>query len=159
VVKKKNVGNKFLNETNFMLDVKKILKDKPGSFVSYFIPLLVLSENNVQLIDVITLYGLEKLEDAIEKLGGSTVTFPTWNTIDTLVSDAYLLSRFDKLINTIDERRAIEEEFDAPFQSLRERVRALRSSLIKKPALPGDRKTKQWLKNLESVKEEISSSE
>jgi hypothetical protein len=142
-----------------MLDIKKILKDKPGSFVSYFIPLLVLSENNDQLIDVITLFGLERLENAIELLGGSTVTFPTWSTVDTLVSDAYLLSKFDTLINTADNKRVMEEEFGAPFESLRERVRALRSSLMKKPPLPGNQKTKQWLKNLEEVKKEISNSE
>jgi len=141
-----------------MLDVKKILKDKPGSFISYFIPLLVLSENNDQLIDVLTLFGLEKLEIAIEQLGGSTVTFPTWNTIDSLVNDAYLLSRFDTLITTADSKHVMEEEFGAPFESLRERVRALRGSLIKKPVFPGARKTKAWIKDLEKVKKEIHES-
>jgi hypothetical protein len=144
-----------------MLNIKQILKDKPGWFVSYFILLLVLSEDNDKLIDVLELFGIEKLEVAIERLGGSTVTFPTWQTIDTLVSDAYLLVRMDSFLTTAEYKRELEKEFGAPFKSLKERAKALRSS-INKPItngeFPGARKAKKWNKNLADIKVDIETS-
>ena len=66
------------------VDVKRVLREKPGSFMVYFLPLLVMAENNVELLDLLELFGLDKLAEAIERLGGSRIVFPTWETVDEI---------------------------------------------------------------------------
>lgn len=83
------------------VDVKRVLREKPGTFVTWFLPLLVMAENHVELIDLLELFGLDRLDEAVERLGGSRIVFPTWATIDALVRDAYLVSRLDSLIGKV----------------------------------------------------------
>src|ERR1700746_2065722 len=113
------------------VDVKQVLREKPGSFTSWFLPLLVLAENNVELIDLLELFGLDKLPEAIERLGGSRIVFPTWETIDALVRDAYLVSRLDGLIGKASgaNKARLEEEFEAPVELLLFRARAVKGAL------------------------------
>ena len=141
------------------VDVRKVLREKPGVFARYFITLLVLAEDNAELIDVVTLFGLDRLAEVIERLGGSRVVFPTWETIDSLVRDAYLLARFESLIDTPEERKKLLEEFEGmTFSSLRARAKALRAKLdrgISSEKFPGEREAKRWLNNLEKAHKEI----
>lgn len=140
-----------------MIDVKKVLRDKPGGFIGYFLPLLIMAEDNDKLLDVVELFGLDRLGEAVERLGGSTVSFPTWTTVDTLVRDAYLMWKMDTLIETAESRRQLSQEFDGmPFPALRERVRSLRASLRTSPtAFPGAKHSKKWLNGLAEIKAEI----
>jgi hypothetical protein len=138
------------------VDVRRVLQDKPGSFIAYFIPLLVLAEENVELIDVVELFGLDRLAEAIERLGGSRVVFPTWATVDALVRDAHLVARLEALIDTPENRRALEEEFESDFRSLRARGRAVKDTLRKVGGpMPGDQRMRIWFNKLKKVRKEI----
>ena len=137
------------------VDVKRVLREKPGSFMAWFLPLLVMSENNVELIDLLELFGLDKMVEAIERLGGSRIVFPTWETVDALVRDAYLVSRMDNLAG----RAALEEEFGVPYELLQFRARAVRASIRRAGALkrtPGGYIADKWLNGVKKTNEEIA---
>jgi hypothetical protein len=137
------------------VDVKRVLREKPGSFTSWFLPLLVLAENNVELIDLLELFGLDKLAEAIERLGGSRITFPTWETVDALVRDAYLLSRLENRA----AKTVLEEEFEAPFDSLLARARAVKRTLRKAESpgrAPGESAALKWLRGVQKTNGEIA---
>jgi hypothetical protein len=138
------------------------LREKPGSFVTWFLPLLVLAENNVELIDLLELFGLDKLAEAVERLGGSRITFPTWATIDALVRDAYLLARLDNLIgkaNNLTNRERLEEEFEAPLELLLFRARAVKGAIRKAGRageVPGSEAADRWLSEVQKTNGEIA---
>jgi hypothetical protein len=134
------------------VDVRRILRERPGSFLSYFLPLLILSEENEALLDVVELFGVDRLTEIIERLGGSRIVFPTWATVDALVADAYLLALLDN--KTLDKRTLIEI-FETPYETLRARAKALRRSLELEPSFPGGRVAKRWASNLASITEQI----
>ena len=143
------------------VDVKRVLREKPGSFMTWFLPLLVLSEDNVELIDLLELFGLDKLAEAIERLGGSRITFPTWATIDALVRDAYLVSRLDNLIGMAGgaNKAALEAEFEAPLEFLLFRARAVKGALRKASRtrrVPGAEAAKEWLDGVQKTNGEIA---
>jgi hypothetical protein len=143
------------------VDVKRVLREKPGSFMTWFLPLLVLSEDNVELIDLLELFGLDKLAEAIERLGGSRITFPTWATIDALVRDAYLVSRLDNLIGSVASganKARLEEEFEAPLELLLFRVRAVKGLISRagRKPVPGSKPAAAWFANLEKTNGEIA---
>ena len=143
------------------VDIKRVLREKPGSFTSWFLPLLVLAENNVELIDLLELFGLDRLDEAIERLGGSRIVFPTWATVDALVRDAYLLSRLDSLIGKPvgANKEWLEEEFEAPVESLLLRARAVKGTLRKAVAYrwaPGEKATSFWLEKVRKTNGEIA---
>jgi len=142
------------------VDVKRVLREKPGSFMTWFLPLLVLSEDNVELIDLLELFGLDKLAEAIERLGGSRIVFPTWATVDALVRDAYLVSRFDSLIGKANgaNKARLEEEFEAPFELLLPRVRAVKALIARagRKTVPGSKPAAAWFANLEKTNGEIA---
>lgn len=142
------------------VDVKRVLREKPGSFTSWFLPLLVLSENNVELIDLLELFGLDRLAEAIERLGGSRIVFPTWQTIDSLVRDAYLVSRFDALIGKAsgENKARLEEEFEAPLEVLLSRARAVKALVSRagRKTVPGSKPAAAWFANLEKTNGEIA---
>lgn len=51
------------------VDVRNVLKEKPGNFTAYFLPLLVLAQDNDKIIDVLEVFGLDRLLEAVERLG------------------------------------------------------------------------------------------
>jgi hypothetical protein len=134
------------------VDVRQILRERPGSFIGYFLPLLILSEENEKLLDVVELFGIDRLAEIIERLGGSTLVFPTWATVDTLVADAYLLYLLDD--KRVD-RKTLVEVFESPYESLRARARALRQTLQLERPFPGARVAKRWNRRLSSITEQI----
>ena len=137
------------------VDVKRVLREKPGSFMTWFLPLLVMAENNVELVDVLELFGVDRLAEAIERLGGSRVVFPTWETVDSLVRDAYLVSRMDALAG----RAALEEEFGVPYETLQSRARAVRGVIRRAGDLrrtPGGYAAEKWLNGVKKTNEEIA---
>jgi hypothetical protein len=143
------------------VDVKRVLREKPGSFMTWFLPLLVLAENNVELIDLLELFGLDKLAEAIERLGGSRIIFPTWATIDALVRDAYLVSRLDALIGKASgtNKGRLEEEFEAPIELLLFRARAVKGALRKAERvrrMPGSEAASRWLGEVQRTNGEIA---
>ena len=136
-----------------MLDVRLILQEKPGSFLGYFLPLLILSQENDKLLDVIQFFGLDKLVECVELLGGSKVEFPTWATVDALVSDAYLLYLLDKKTAP----KTLETIFDASYDSLVARSKALRSTLkTEAEDFPGEREAEKWHRRVKRIKKEIA---
>jgi hypothetical protein len=137
------------------VDVKRVLREKPGSFMTWFLPLLVISEDNVELLDLLELFGLDKLSEAIERLGGSRIVFPTWETVDALVRDAYLVARMDALAG----RAALEEEFGVPYEMLQFRARAVRGVIRRAGALrrtPGGYVADKWINGVKKTNEEIA---
>jgi hypothetical protein len=134
------------------LDIRRILRERPGSFLGYFLPLLILSEENEKLLDVVELFGVERLAEIIERLGGSRIEFPTWATVDALVSDAYLLYLLDD--KRVDKKTLVEV-FETPYEALRARARALRGSLQFERAFPGARAAKRWTNRLATIAEQI----
>ncbi len=134
------------------IDVRQILRDRPGSFVGYFLPLLMFSQENDKLLDVVELFGLDRLAECIERLGGSEVAFPTWETVDTLVADAYLLYLLD---NRHLSRKTLEQTFDAPYEGLVARAKALRSTLKEERDFPGQKAAEGWRNRLQRIREEI----
>jgi hypothetical protein len=136
------------------VDVKRVLREKPGSFMAWFLPLLVMAENNVELIDLLELFGLERLAEAIERLGGSRIVFPTWETVDALVRDAYLVARMDSKV----PRERLEEEFEAPYELLLFRARAVRAVLrnVELRRTPGGSIADKWLNGVKKTNEEIA---
>jgi hypothetical protein len=136
------------------VDVKRVLREKPGSFMAWFVPLLVIAENNVELIDLLELFGLDRLDEAIERLGGSRIVFPTWETVDALVRDAYLVARMDALAG----RAALEEEFEAPYDLLLFRARAVRGVLrrVDLRRTPGGSIADKWINGVRKTNEEIA---
>jgi hypothetical protein len=135
------------------VDIRQILRDRPGSFIGYFLPLLILSEENEKLLDVVELFGIERLAELIERLGGSEIAFPTWATVDTLVADAYLLYLLDD--KRVD-RKTLVEVFESPYESLRARAEALRRALRIERPFPGARVAKHWNRRLSSIREQIA---
>lgn len=137
------------------VDVKRVLREKPGSFMTWFLPLLVMAEDNAELIDLLELFGLDKMAEAIERLGGSRIVFPTWETIDALVRDAYLVSRMDALAG----RGQLEEEFGVPYELLQFRARAVRASIRRAGDLrrtPGGYVAEKWLNGVHKTNGEIA---
>ena len=138
------------------VDVKRVLREKPGSFMVYFLPLLVMAENNVELLDLLELFGLDKLAEAIERLGGSRIVFPTWETVDALVRDAYLVSRLDSKV----PRDILEEEFGVPYETLQFRARAVRGVIRRAGTVPrwtpGGYAAKKFLNGVHKTNEEIA---
>jgi hypothetical protein len=135
------------------VDVRQILRDRPGSFIGYFLPLLILSEENEKLLDVVELFGVDRLAEIIERLGGSVIVFPTWTTVDNLVADAYLLYLLDE--KQVD-RKTLVEVFESPYESLRARAAALRRSLRSEQPFPGARVAKRWNRRLSAIREQIA---
>ncbi len=136
------------------IDVRQILRERPGSFVGYFLPLLIFSQENEKLLDVVELFGLDRLAECLERLGGSTVAFPTWETVDTLVGDAYLLYLLD---NKRLSKKALEEAFAAPYEALLARAKALRSTLsAEEKDFPGQKTAERWRKRLRRIRNEIN---
>lgn len=134
------------------VNVKKVLQDKPGSFLGYFLPLLILSTDNDKLLDVVELFGLDQLSECVERLGGSTVSFPTWETVDALVCDAYLLYLLDKKTAP----KILAETFDSPYGALCARAEALRGTLkMERMKFPGADAAKRWKRRLQRVHSEI----
>jgi hypothetical protein len=120
-----------------------------------------MAENNVELIDLLELFGLDKLAEAVERLGGSRITFPTWATVDALVRDAYLLSRLEGLIGRASgaNKTGLEEEFEAPLELLLFRARAVKGALRKAgsaSALPGAVAADRWLAEVQKTNGEIA---
>lgn len=142
------------------LNVKQILRDRPSGFIGYFLPLLVLSSENDKIIDVLDLFGLDRLEEAIERLGGSRVEVPTWATFDTLVEDAYLLTKFDSFTDLEIDRNALSAEFGGtPFNALRERAKALRASISGRNVrakFPGEKAAKEYLAMLKEIEKDLN---
>ena len=134
------------------LDIRRILRERPGSFLGYFLPLLILSEENEKLLDVVELFGIDRLAEIIERLGGSRIIFPTWATVDALVEDAYLLYLLnDKRVN----RKTVAEIFGTPYETLRARATALNETLGNERAFPGGREAKRWARNIAEITEQI----
>ena len=134
------------------VDVRKILRERPGSFLGYFLPLLILSERNEELLDVVELFGFDRLAEVIERLGGSTVTFPSWATVDALVADAYLLYLME---NERVDRKTLVEIFESPYESLRARAMALRATLRTERPFPGGAVAKRWNGRLSAIRKQI----
>jgi len=137
------------------VDVKRVLREKPGSFMSWFLPLLVLAEDNVELLDLLELFGLDKLAEAIERLGGSRIVFPTWETVDALVRDAYLVARLDSKV----PRAVLEEEFGVPYEMLQFRARAVRGVIRRAGSLrrtPGGYVADKWINGVKKTNAEIA---
>ena len=148
------------------VDVKKVLREKPGSFLCYFLPLLVMAENNVELLDVLELFGLDRLSEALARLGGSRITFPTWAAIDAIVKDAYLVARLETVIGpalNAQNKAALEAEFEAPLELLLFRARSIKNLLrhcgdhgtYRSKPLPGEREMKRYLQKIKKTNGEI----
>ena len=150
------------------VDVKKVLREKPGSFLSYFLPLLVMAEDNVELIDCLELFGLDRIAEAIEQLGGSRIVFPTWATIDPLVKDAYLVTRLESLFGELnaETRARLEAEFEAPYDLLLFRARSVKNRIrragimrrggkLQSVPLPGEKEANRYLNKLKKTNAEI----
>jgi hypothetical protein len=143
------------------VDVKRVLREKPGTFTAWFLPLVVMAENNIELIDVLELFGIDKLSEAIERLGGSRIIFPTWATVDALVRDAYLLARLDSLIGKPSgpNKARLEEEFGAPIELLLFRARAVKGALrraARVQEMPGAEAASRWLEEVQKTNGEIA---
>jgi len=134
------------------VDVRKILRERPGSFLGYFLPLLILSEENEKLLDVIELFGIDRLAEIIERLGGSRIEFPTWATVDALVADAYLLYLLED--RRVD-RKTLMETFESPYESLAARAAVLRRSLRIERPFPGAHVAKLWNRRIRDIKKQI----
>jgi hypothetical protein len=134
------------------IDVRQILRERPGSFIGYFLPLLILSEENEKLLDVVELFGIERLAESIERLGGSRVEFPTWATVDALVADAYLLYLLD---DKCVDRKTLVEVFETPYEPLKARARALRSTLQLERPFPGAKAANRWRRSIAAITEQI----
>jgi hypothetical protein len=150
------------------VDVKRVLREKPGSFLSYFLPLLVMAEDNVELIDCLELFGLDRLAEALELLGGSRIVFPTWATIDPLVKDAYLVTRLESLFGepNAETRARFEAEFEAPYDLLLFRARSVkrlirragivrRGGKLQSVPVPGEKEADRYLKRIKRTNEQI----
>ena len=134
------------------VDIRRVLRERPGSFLGYFLPLLILSEENEKLLDVVELFGIDRLTELIERLGGSRIIFPTWETVDALVDDAYLLQLLDD--RRVDKKEIVEI-FETPYDTLRARASALRRTLSTEHYFPGSRTAKRWTRNLKEITEQI----
>src|SRR5215472_10703750 len=150
------------------VDVKKVLREKPGSFLSYFLPLLVMAADNVELIDCLELFGLDRIAEAIELLGGSRIVFPTWATIDSLVKDAYLVTRLESRFGELnaEARARLEAEFEAPYDLLLFRARSVKSLIrragimrrggkLQSVPVPGKKEADRYLNKIKRTNEQI----
>jgi hypothetical protein len=108
------------------VDPYKLLCEPEAEFLP-FLHMALLFKNPDMLPELLSLMGREKLKSFLLKFEGQTVTFPTWESVASSVTDAYLLWKVGQVPerDTITKRK-LEAEFGLPWEALRSRAEALK---------------------------------
>lgn len=101
----------------------------PRGMTNYFLQNIFVSSGSEKIIDVIELFGIDRLAVLLEQMGGSKIEFPTWKTIDNLLVDSYLMWKMDTPMKDEEFKSALSEELGATYESLESRVEALQTTL------------------------------